>query len=58
MADNTNDELWEKCQQGGPITLQDLKINSLKNSSSGITSVTEGTNYHQFELNSEEETSS
>lgn len=54
MTDNSNglsdDELWAKCQQGGSFTPQDFGQNSSQNSE-GITSVTEGTDYFQFELN-------
>ena len=48
MSNNTNslsdDELWAKCQQGGPITPQDLGLKSTQSTSNG-------TNYLQFELN-------
>ena len=59
MSDNSNhlsdDELWAKCQQGGPITSQDLGITPSQNSSSGTTYVTEGANYLNFELNNKKE---
>ena len=50
----SDDDLWAKCQQGGAITSNDLGINSSQNSSDGSTYLTEGTNYHQFELNSKD----
>lgn len=57
MSDKNNsplsdDALWSKCQQGGAITSQNLGLNT-PNSTSGTTFLTEGTNYHQFELSSE-----
>ncbi len=55
MSNNTNslsdDELWAKCQQGGPITPQDLGLKSTQSTSNDTTYLTEGTNYLQFELN-------
>lgn len=44
-TDNSNrlsdDELWAKCQQSGPITPQDLGLNSSQNSSTGTTPMME-----------------
>lgn len=55
MNDNpsslSDDELWARCQKGGPITSQDLGLDSSQNSSDGTTYFTEGTNYFQYELN-------
>lgn len=57
MADNKNslsdDELWAKCQQEGPISAQDLNLTNSVNSS-GTEMLTEGTLYTQFELNSKD----
>lgn len=50
----SDDDLWAKCQQGGPITSQDLGLNSSQNSSDGTTYQTEGTRSLQFELNNKE----
>lgn len=48
----SDDALWAKCQQGGAITSQNLGLDT-PNSTGGTTFLTEGTNYHQFELSSE-----
>lgn len=59
MSDNkkndlplSDDELWQKCQQGGSISAQDLGVSNTS-SSNGINILSEGTNYVTFELSNQ-----
>lgn len=47
----SDDDLWAKCQQGGPITSQDLGLNSSQNSSDVTTYQTEGALFRKMTRN-------
>ena len=51
----SNDELWAKAAQSGPISREELGIDN-DSSSNGITYLHEGTQGLTFEMNSNDET--
>lgn len=55
MADNNNEpskeDLWKMAGQSGPIKREDMGLTNINNTTSGLSSLQEGTNQLSFELN-------